>query len=97
MKTKILISVLFFILISIIACEDDSVYCWECQVSYETTMWDVNRLRLGVPLNTDTTITLCGLTEDDISKVERVQVDSFIVNDNNLYCKTITNIKCNKK
>lgn len=96
MKYKLTIVVLFFILLSIVACEDESVYCWECQVSYETTMWDSNRLRLGIPLNTDTLLNFCGLSIDDIRQVEQTKIDSFCVQDNNLWCKIITKVKCDK-
>ena len=94
---KLLIAILLFILLTICSCEDDSVFCWKCKVSYETTMWDANRLRLGVPINTDTLLYICGVSQIEIANIEDIHIDSFIVNDDNLYCKVITKTKCERQ
>ena len=84
---KTLYIIIFFILLSVLAYEDESVYCWECQHTV-ITEYGIQTGQMSFFLDSDTIYyqdDICGYTEDMMRSYIR-----YMSKDDTLEHSTIT-------
>ena len=91
---KTIYFILFLLLASIVACEEESVYCWECDYTVITeygVQTGLHSFYLGSDtLNTSDTV--CGYSEDMIQSY----MQYMSRNDTLKYSTVTRNVKCKK-
>ena len=94
---KRLYIILFFVLLSIIACEKER--CWECTTHYEVVgQWQMTGETIpisGFPRITDSIYVLCDVSEENIRAIEDMGTkDTFWIRFGDMYLQTSMITKC---